>query len=74
LLLFAFGYAYASEPGLLSIINLSSPKPELIFNNNYMLSGYRENNPKIMVVEFLEDGNGRQDTLLLINHRLQKIS
>ena len=72
-LLFAFGYTYASEPGLLSIINLSTPKPELIFNDNYEISGYWENKPKIIVSYFSEDDNeNKYDTLLLINHRLQK--
>ncbi|NLO03070.1 MAG: hypothetical protein GX126_12270 [Bacteroidales bacterium] len=45
ILLFAFGYAYASQPGLLSILNLSRfGKPELIFNDNYHLYSYEDTN------------------------------
>ena len=38
ILLFCFGYVYASQPGLLSIINLTNPNnAELIFNDNFYL-------------------------------------
>jgi len=74
LLLFAFGYIYASEPGLLSIINLSLEKPTLIFNDNYMLSGYQENNPEITITRFFkEDKVNKHDTILFKNHCLYKL-
>ncbi len=45
ILLFAFGYVYASQPGLLSILNLSRfDKPELIFNDNYHLYSFEDKN------------------------------
>ena len=69
LLLFAFGYVYASEPGLLSIINLSQKTPKLILNENYLLSGYQKDNPQLTVTKYFKESNlNRQDTLLLNNH------
>lgn len=42
-LLFCFGYAYASQPGLLSIINLSRfNKSYLIFNDNCYLQQFKD--------------------------------
>ncbi len=42
-LLFCFGYVYASQPGLLSIINLSGTNtPELIYNDNTLLYGFKD--------------------------------
>ena len=73
LLLFAFGYIYASNPGLLTIVNLSLKEPKLLFNDNYMLSGYEEGNPQIIVTEFFKEFNiNKHDTLLLKNHCLHK--
>ena len=73
LLLFIFGYIYASNPGLLTIVNLSLKEPKLLFNDNYMLSGYEEGNPKIIVTEFFKEFNiNKHDTLLLKNHCLHK--
>ena len=44
-LLFCFGYVYASQPGLLSIINLSGTNtPKLIYNDNNLLYGFRDLN------------------------------
>ena len=74
LLLFIFGYVYASQPGLLSIINLSLKEPKLLFNDNYMLSGYQENNPNITVTKFFKEDNiNKHDTLLLKDHCLHKL-
>jgi len=74
LLLFAFGYIYASQPGLLSIINLSLKDPKLLFNDNYMISGYEEGNPKIIITKFLKEFNvNEHDTLLLKDHCLHKM-
>lgn len=45
ILLFAFGYVYASQPGLLSIFNLSRfDAPEIIFNDNFHLYSYKDEN------------------------------
>ncbi|MBW6480548.1 MAG: hypothetical protein K0B37_14060 [Bacteroidales bacterium] len=60
ILLFAFGYVYASQPGLLSILNLSRfEKPVLIFNDNYNLYNYEDINGDgmldIMVTKFDKD-------------------
>ena len=74
LLLFAFGYVYASQPGLLSIVNLSTKEPKLLFNYNYMLSGYQENNQNIAVTRFFKEDNiNKHDTLLLKGHCLYKL-
>ena len=74
LLLFAFGYVYANQPGLLSIFNLSLKEPMLLFNDNYMLSGYQENNPNINVTRFFrEDDTDKHETLTLKNHCLYKL-
>ena len=74
LLLFVFGYVYASQPGLLSIINLSLKEPKLLFNDNYMLSGYQENDPNITVTKFFKEDNiNKHDTLLLKGHCLHKL-
>jgi hypothetical protein len=74
LLLFAFGYPYASQPGLLSIVNLSLKEPKLLFNDNCMLSGYQENKPNIVVTKFFKEDNiNKHDTLLLKDHCLHKL-
>jgi len=45
MLLFCFGYTYASQPGLLSIINLlKQDGPKLIFNDNYHLYKFEDIN------------------------------
>ena len=73
-LLFVFGYVYASQPGLLSIINLSLKEPKLLFNDNYMLSGYHENDPNITVTKFFKEDNiNKHDSLLLKDHCLHKL-
>jgi hypothetical protein len=74
LLLFVFGYVYASQPGLLSIVNLSLKEPKLLFNDNCMLSGYQENKPNIVVTGFFKEDNiNKHDTLLLKDHCLHKL-
>ena len=60
LLLFAFGYVYASKPGLLSIFNLSRfDKPELIFNDNFYLYNFKDENndgnADIVITKFDKD-------------------
>jgi hypothetical protein len=57
LLLFAFGYVYASKAGILSIVNLSSKdKPVLIFNDNYNLYALKDRsgdgNKEIIVTKY----------------------
>ena len=74
LLLFVFGYVYASQPGLLSIVNLSLKEPKMLFNDNYVLSSYQENNPNITVTKFFKEDNiNKHDTLLLKGHCLHKL-
>jgi hypothetical protein len=65
LLLFAFGYVYASNPGLLSIINLSMKEPQLILNDNYLLVKYEEHNPIFITTRYFgEDEVYQRDTLM----------
>lgn len=41
--LLCFGYAYASEPGLLSVVNLSNQhEPNLVYNDNSYLFGLKD--------------------------------
>jgi len=60
ILLFAFGYVYGSQPGLLSIINLSRyDEPILIFNDNfnlYSLEDLNGNGVIDIIVTKLEQG------------------
>ena len=61
-ILLAFGYAYASQPGLLSIINLTKKNsPTLVFNDNYYLYGFEDLNSDkiddIAVTKFDKDEN-----------------
>jgi hypothetical protein len=53
ILLFAFGYIYANDPSLLSIINLNYfEDPQLIFNSDYMLYNIKDfNNDQIKDIE-----------------------
>lgn len=68
LLLFAFGYVYASQPGILSIINLSNKnEPKLIFNDNYYLFGFKDLNndniKELQVIKFdKEEFVGKEET------------
>jgi hypothetical protein len=56
LLLFAFGYAYASQPGLLSIIRFSKNEiPSLIFNDNYFIYSFDEKNKELRVTQYYKD-------------------
>jgi hypothetical protein len=65
LLLFAFGYVYASNPGLLSIINLSMKEPQLILNDNFLLVKYEEDNPIFITTRYFgEDEVYQRDTLM----------
>ncbi|MDR1349022.1 MAG: hypothetical protein LBJ63_11475 [Prevotellaceae bacterium] len=66
LLLFAFGYVYASNPGLLSIINLSIKEPQLILNDNCLLVQYEDSNTTFVTTRyFREDEINQRDTLIL---------
>lgn len=49
-----FGYVYASDPGFLSIISLSS-KPELIFNRQVILKKVEENGDSQSLVVTMQD-------------------
>jgi len=74
LLLFAFHWPFPSDPpGFFSIINLSLKKPRLLFNDNYLLSSFQEDNPKITVTKFFKDeGINQHDTLILRNGCLRR--
>lgn len=68
ILLFAFGYVYASQPGLLSILNLSRfDKPELIFNENNNLYSFENKNSDgtldIVVTKYDKDEMNSNDNL-----------
>ena len=68
ILLFAFSYVYASQPGLLSILNLSRfNKPELIFNENYNLYSFEDKNSDetidIVVTKYDKDEMNSNDNL-----------
>ncbi|MDR1984723.1 MAG: hypothetical protein LBQ28_07870 [Prevotellaceae bacterium] len=69
LLLMAFGYVYASNPGLLSIINLSANEPQLILNDNCLLVKYEEHNPMFITTRYFpEDEINQFDTLILMQN------
>lgn len=75
ILLFAFGYVYANQPGLLSILNLSRfDQPELILNDNFYLYGYEDKNGDgtfdIVVTKYDKDEMGNKNDVkayLLLN-------
>ncbi|MCK4922987.1 MAG: hypothetical protein KAS71_18190, partial [Bacteroidales bacterium] len=75
IVLIAFGYVYASIPGVLSIFNLSRfDKPEMIFNDNFYLYNYEDKNSDgnidIVVTKHDKDEMNNKDdfnTYLLIN-------
>lgn len=72
-LLYAFGYPYASEPELLTILNLNK-KVDLIFNNNYFIYKYQMDNvcPFIIIGDYDYDGKKRLDTIIFKDNRFYK--
>lgn len=63
ILLIAYGYVYASQPGLLTIVNITREKaPALIFNDNYHLYKFTDKNEDdiedIVVTKY---GKGEQE-------------
>jgi hypothetical protein len=75
LLLFVFGYVYASSPGLLTIINLSMKEPQLILNENYLLVKYQDTSPIFIMSKFFkEDHINKYDTLILKGRWLLRYS
>jgi hypothetical protein len=66
LLLFVFGYVYASSPGLLTIINLSMKEPQLIFNEDCSIVKYQDKSPIFITSNYLKEENiDKYDTLIL---------
>lgn len=63
-----FGYVYASDPGYLSVINLSS-NPELIFNRQVMLKEVQKNGNIQVLVVTIQD----QDYRLYIDNNTLKL-
>ncbi len=77
-LIFLFGYPYASEPGLLSIIKVQEEgKPYLIFNDNYFFSSFEVENGSLIVSRFYKDeilsNKGSLETFILRKTGFRKL-
>jgi hypothetical protein len=68
-LLFCFGYVYASQPGVLSVINLTRfEKPMLIMNYNYHLCSIKDsNNSDYGNIKVSKEANAEIEEYQLLN-------
>jgi len=67
ILIFAFGWVYASTPGLMTVIDANGQTPKVIFNDNFELEKI-DNNSFTGQFEYSE----KSKTIKLIENRLEK--